>query len=230
MEARFSLRESNVLLGAPVYVSFEYSNPGPQTISFSIGNGRDDGFRFSCPNEGVEELNPYFEFGGLAGVIVLEPGMKDSQPVLLNRYLRFTGPGEYQIKCEFDPELEDEFLNAKGTVAIRDTVFLRLHEDPEQLKQLIAEFDRDIRDGDPSTQSRQSAILSELRLADTVPVFIHGLKSGNDAAVESAILGLGNLGGRQALDALQDFVASSASPSLSEKAKQEMERISRISS
>ena len=226
LEGSFRLVESDFLLGAPVYVFFEYSNTGPQTISFAIGNGSDDGFQFFGPSEGVEQLDPYFELGGLAEVIMLEPRMKGSIAVLLNRYIRFIQPGKYQIRCQVDLEVGDELLNPEARVEVRDTVCLNLYQDPEQLNKIIAEFDRDITEGDLSTQSTQIGILSELRLENAIPILSHGLRSESDVVVELAIIGLGNLGGQEALEALKDFIASSTSPSLQQKARQEMEKIS----
>src|SRR5882762_9619415 len=144
LEGSFRLVESDFLLRAPVYVFFEYSNTGPQTISFAIGNGREDGFRFFGPSGGIEQLNPYFELGGLAEVIMLEPGMKGSRAVLLNRYIRFIQPGKYQIRCEFDVDVGDQLLNREGRVEVRGTVYLNVYQDPEQLIKIIAEFHRDI--------------------------------------------------------------------------------------
>jgi hypothetical protein len=227
LKGNFRLLENDFVLGAPIYVHFEYSNNGSQTIAFVIGNGKDDGFRFVASSSGVRQLNPYYELGGLAKVITLGPGMKGSMAILLNRYIQFIEPGKYQIRCEFDAEIKDELLT--GHIAreeIRDTFYLNVYEDRERLNMVIAEIERDIREGDISAQLRGMEALSELRIEIAILILTHTLGSRNEALVEMAIAGLGNLGGKEAAEALRGFIASSTSVSLQKKALQELQKIS----
>ena len=175
LEGKFRLLENDFALGAPINALFEYSNTGPQTISFAIGNGRDDGFRFVAPSAGVKELNPYYEFGGLAEIITLEPGMKGSKEILLNRYIQFIEPGEFQIGCEFDAEVTDELLTQQiAREEIRDTIHLNVYEDRGRLDNVIAAIERDVREGDRPARLRAMETLSELRVEAAVHILAHG--------------------------------------------------------
>lgn len=227
LEGKFRLLENDFALGAPINALFEYSNTGPQTISFAIGNGRDDGFRFVAPSAGVKELNPYYEFGGLAEIITLEPGMKGSKEILLNRYIQFIEPGEFQIGCEFDAEVTDELLTQQiAREEIRDTIHLNVYEDRGRLDNVIAAIERDVREGDRPARLRAMETLSELRVEAAVHILAHGLSSEDEALAEIAIAGLGNLGSAEAAEALRSFIASSTSASLRQKALQELQKIS----
>src|SRR5262249_53660117 len=153
------------------------------------------------------------------------PGMKGSKAILLNRYMQFIRPGKYQIKCKFDPEISDELLNDTVREEIRDTIYVNVYEDQEQLNKIIAAIERDIREGDLEAQLRGMVVLSELRVVQAVSMLAHGLSSNNDALVEIAIAGLGNLGNQAAVEMLQDFIASATSLSLQQKARQALQKI-----
>lgn len=66
------------------------------------------------------------ELGGLAEVAPVQPGSHDAREILLDRYLKFSLPGDYEIRCEFDARLTDELLTPVGISEFRGTIKLKL--------------------------------------------------------------------------------------------------------
>src|SRR5256885_10851684 len=72
LETDFRVEQAEQILGTPIYVAFAYRNRGPHPLSFVIGNGRSDSFRFD-PSPPATALDPYYEFGGLAAITHVAP-------------------------------------------------------------------------------------------------------------------------------------------------------------
>ena len=221
----FRVLKNDFILGAPFHVHFEYSNISDRVISFAIGNSKADGYRFVSPSKGLKILNPYFEFGGFTEVVRLEPGENGSKDILLNRYIQFIELGKYQIRCEFDIEIGDELLHPITRAEFRDTIYLHVYEDRAQLSKLITALEQDLRKGKPLAQLRAIEVLSELRIERVLPILSYGLKSKDTAVVEMAIAGLGNLGGKDSVEILTEFMVASRSQSLQQKARQQLQNV-----
>ena len=120
VEGHFRLSTLRPLLGQPISVIFEYRNSSDGPVTFSIGNSREDGFRFNTTAPGVKALNPYNEMGGIAPIIHLAPGQSGRQEIRLDEYLLFTAPGEHIIDAELDLAVRDEQSVIIGREKIRD--------------------------------------------------------------------------------------------------------------
>ena len=224
LKAEFKLDPPEQVQETPIYVTFTYRNQGPRPVSFSIGNGRADGFRFRT-EPAAKYLNPYYEFGGLAGITTVAPHQEGRQTVLLNRYVRFETAGRYTVHAELDVEVTEAETRARQVYNVRNDLPLTLREDDERRADILAGLAADLTGKDGAKQMQAADALAELRSPKALPVLGHGLDSPNSAVVEKMIIGLGNTGGEPARQALLRYKQSGPPQVLLLLAEQELQRI-----
>jgi hypothetical protein len=220
LKGSFQLRTDDQVWGTPTYSAFVYQNSDAVSVHFSIGNGRDDGYRFHS-RPPARELNPYYEMGGLAPVVELSPGQSGQDEILLNRYLQFLTPGAYVVLCELDLEVLYEDSHTRNRPEFRTELTLNLRDDPGTRQKKLKELEASIMQTGES-QLPSADALAELRSAEALPILARGLHATSLAVVEKMIIGLGNTGGEPAMKALRDFVKTNPSPLLLRLAKQEL--------
>jgi hypothetical protein len=223
LDAGFQLAQRQHVLGTPVYLAFSLRNRGPHPITFSIGNGRSDGYRFTTGGEATT-LDPYHELGGLSAIRRLLPGEQTDDRILLNKYLHFSRPGRYTVNCELDLAVTDATTGLVQSQPIRDRLELNLEQDAERRRLVLGTLAADMEGKDPQQQLEASYVLSELREKDTAAAMIRGLRSRNSAVVENLLVGLGRIDSEQARTVLRDFANSTASPELKALARQQLSR------
>jgi hypothetical protein len=211
------------VLGTPIDVVFSFRNVSSHSVSFSIGNGRSDSYRFTAGPD-VIPLDPYYEFGGLAAIRTLGSGQQIDDDILLNKYLRFARPGHYAVNCELDLDVTDSVTGVIQAHRVRHQVDLDLKQDPARQREVLAALTADLEGPDPQKQLTASYTLSELRDLNVVPIMARGLHSRNSAVIENLLLGLGRIDADEARDALRDFASFTSSPKLKNLARQQLAR------
>src|ERR1039457_53607 len=222
LRGEFKIVNREQIWQTPTYLKFVYGDPGTFALSFSIGNGRADGFRFRSEPP-ARELDPYYEFGGLAAITEVRPGQSGELEILLNRYLQFLRPGPYLVHCELDLDVLHGGTHERSHEQFRSDVSFTLHDDPKRRHAELAALEADLQHPGPR-QMRAATALSELRSPEVLPILERGLRSPSSAVVERMLIGLGNTGGEEARKLLREFVDSPASPVLIRIAKQELEK------
>jgi hypothetical protein len=223
LSGEFRLVTLEPLLGTPTYVTFVCHNSGPDPVSFSIGNGREDGFRFRSEPP-AHELDPYYEFGGLAPIVNLQPLQSKVAEILLDQYLQFLQPGAYVVHCELDLEVLHPDTQTRSRNQFRSDLQFRLRDDARLRHKELAALETDLLHTGQRTM-RSAVALSELRNPQVLPILERNLRSSDTAVVEKMLNGLGNIGGDRAKRILDDFINSPAPPLLVRIAKQELARI-----
>lgn len=223
-EAVFTILLSEQILGTPIYVEFSYHNQSNVPVWFSIGNGSADSYRFRA-DHGVEQLDPYYEFGGLAEITEVPPGRRGSKEILLNRYLHFLKPGPYTITSEIDLEITDAATNKGRLYRIRSQLPLNLIDNESRRREILASLTTDLTSQDSARQLRAIDALAELRSEEILTALELGLKSGTGAVVERAVVGLGNVGTSQARTILISFSESTAADPFRRLVQQELDRL-----
>jgi hypothetical protein len=219
----FRVQTAEQVWGTPTYAAFVYRNPNSVPVHFSIGNGREDSFRFRSEPP-ARELDPYYEFGGIAPIIEVAPSQTGQSEILLNRYLQFLHPGDYVIRCELDLELFYEDNHDRSRPQFRTDLRLTLRDDPDAKHKTLAELEAALMQTGEH-QLRAADALSELRSAEVLPILARGLHATSPAVVEKMLIGLGNTGGESAMKLLRDFIKSPPSPLLLRVAKRELARL-----
>jgi hypothetical protein len=208
LKAGFRIDQSEQVMDTPIYMSFVCRNDGPRQVSFCIGNGRDNSYRFQAEPE-AKLHNPYFEMGGLMAITRVAPQQEITRTILLNRYLQFLSPGRYIVHGELDLETTDEDTRARRLVPVRSVCDLTVVKDDERRRDAWAALEADLMGRDGARQMRAADALAELRSPQLLPVLQRGLESPNSAVIEKMIIGLANVGGNEALDLLRKYRASS---------------------
>ncbi len=227
--AKFRIIRTEQIMGTPIYVNFDYSNQGPHALSFSVGNGRADSYRFdTTPPAKVN--NPYYEFGGLVAITSLGSYEKGVDAILLNKYLQFVVPGHYVVNCELDLDVTDTTDAMTKSHMVRNRLEIDIKSDPVRQREIFTALESRMMNEDVEKQTKASYALSELRENNAIPIMTRGLKSRNDVVVEHMIVGLGRIHDKEAADALAVFMKSTTSLRLKDLARQQLENFSRISS
>ena len=208
LEAEFKIECPEAVLDTPIYLTLTCRNGGPRLVSFCIGNGRADSYRFHAEPE-ARQHNPYFELGGLMAITKLAPRQQRETTILLNRYLQFLSSGRYIVHAELDLEITDEETHALRLHPVRSVLDLALTEDDERRRDVWAALEADLTGGDGTRQMRAADALAELRSPELLPVLARGLENPNSAVVEKMIIGLANVGGNEAQNLLRKYRDSS---------------------
>ena len=85
-----------------VVLYFDIENHTSNVISFEIGYGRDNSFVFAttkCPIGSGQQLDPYYEFGGLVPINQVKSKEKYRRAVMPDKYLDLSKLGHYELKC-----------------------------------------------------------------------------------------------------------------------------------
>jgi hypothetical protein len=223
LHGEFQIPNAEQVWGAPTYVAFVYRSSDAVPLHFSIGNGREDGFRFRSEPP-ARELNPYDEFGGLVPITEVQPRQTGQIEILLNRYLQFLQSGVYLLHCELDLDLHQEDNHPRNRPQFRTNVKFTLRDDVGARRKALTDLETDLMYPSPN-QLRAAAALSELRSAEVVPILGRGLRCPSPAVIEQMLIGLGNTGGEPATKLLREFIKSSPPPLLLRLAKQELARL-----
>jgi len=97
-------------VGEPVGVTVKIKNVGDVTVSFMNGGRqrgpRDNQFGFTAYRGGgagkaVPDTGDPLNFGGIGGLVTLEPGKEFAKAVVLDKWFKFTEPDTYQITGTF---------------------------------------------------------------------------------------------------------------------------------
>jgi hypothetical protein len=218
--------QAQQVLGTPTNIVFSFRNRSPHPITFSIGNGLSDSYRFLSSHD-VTVLDPYYEFGGIRAIRQLKPGQEMTDDVLLNEYLYFSHPGQYVVSCDLDVDVTDARTGVVQAHSFRGQIDLKLMENPDIKRATIGALAADLDSQDSQRQLRSSGILAELRDRSVVPIMVRKLHLKNDAVVENLLLGLGRIDSEEARSALSDFSTWTTSPDLRKLAEQQLARPSR---
>jgi HEAT repeat protein len=214
VEGQFQIPDEHPVLGGPIFVVLHYRSVAEYPITFALGNSRAEGIRFRALGPGVTALNPYNEMGGLEEVIRLAPGEAGQKDVLLNRYLRFTAPGQYIIDAELDFTVRDEQSTIRGTEPIRDRLTLSLPEDPERLSAVLASLERELTEDSAAGSTATLHILAELRTPNALAILVRALTAPEPELAEEAIRAMGRSGLPEARLALEQFLSATPSAHL----------------
>lgn len=101
VSGEFYLEKQVYARGEPIFVYFQVVNKGPnaETLYSADPNGDCSDFRLSVSNDTPGPVCPRF-ISCLSGAIVLRPGEKHVERVLLNLAHKLESPGEYTVKAE----------------------------------------------------------------------------------------------------------------------------------
>ncbi len=223
LKAEFKIDEPDQVLETPIYVRFVYTNRGRHPLSFSIGNGREDSYRFQAEPE-AKELDPYYEFGGMAEVTEVPPREGGSKEILLNGYFQFLGPDSYVVKGELDLEVTEVGTDRVRPCKVRCEMVLNIREDERRRLEIVASLQQDLMGTDGAKQMRAANALAELRSPKALHVLQAGLDSSSPAVLEKMVIGLGNLGTEDAKKLLVEFMDRCPTPELNILAQQELSR------
>jgi hypothetical protein len=176
------------MLGAPVVVLLEAHNPGSEPASLDLGPGRDA--YLDCAPEGTSEVaEPRPRPGPRAGFqrtgrVVLGPGERHTEAVLLNKWLRFRRAGSLRVRCQIRHVPESAA-----------TLELRLApRDDARLGALAAALADRVLTGTAAEQLAAAASLAYVESDAALPHLARVLEQGELSVAAPAIGGLRRIG------------------------------------
>ena len=114
MEVRFSPVKSSFESGEPVLLKMEINNVGDRPFSFGDGGrqrgARNNQFGFQAFRDGgkgaeIADTGDEVDFGGLVGVITLNPGEVFEKQVDITKWFDLSVPDSYKIDARFNMEI-----------------------------------------------------------------------------------------------------------------------------
>ncbi|OEU63874.1 MAG: hypothetical protein BBJ57_04165 [Desulfobacterales bacterium PC51MH44] len=225
LQGHFKLSDSYIVVGAPIFILFEYRNTSQEAVLFSIGHGLSDGFRCTSEDAGFSIVRRGSDLGGLAPEIHLLSGQSGSQTILLNTYLQPHQAGSYIVDCKVDFDVSGEKSGSTQHVHFADSIKLDVHDDPAYASKVMAELRKDIRGANPAQGREAVSIVATLGTSEAQTVLIEALTAKELTVVEAAIDCVAQLESSEAELALAKFIETTTVRSLKKRAKEVLGRM-----
>ncbi len=200
IEAGFVPDKSKIILGEPLFLTFQIINRGDKPYSFTYGGDyrgsvRANSFHITAVDEqgeAVKDPYSYNNFGGLMGNKTLKPQEKYTERLFLGHWCAFAKPGIYTVTCK------------RFTVSASFKLKINPAQ-PDALRKIITQLDEKLRTGNVQTLSEAALALSTLHEeAIIAPLAAVLTKSGDISnAKYSAIEGISQFPTDSAADALR---------------------------
>ncbi len=217
LDGSFSLSKRSYLAGEPVFLLFTVKNVGREPLMIATADPLSfcSGYQFNLKGARDREANGCGPAGAggscVSGDVILEPGNKRTDRILLNARYDLRQPGSYPLNVTYR-------LNYGPVDEDTATLLLsRIHQDfqdqlevviepsqPDDLKPEFTQYARDLTSTDAHTKLEAAKIIAYLAPRFMEPTILKML--GTLALQYYGVEGLRNLGTPSAHQALRKFV------------------------
>src|SRR5262245_21251058 len=209
---------SEASLFEPLYAVLSVQNNLDEEIGFDLGLNGKAVFEFSVTmpdgrslSTGTLEQRPGGEFG-LSGEVALPQGQTYTQRLLLNEWYDFSVPGEYSVRL-LNPNLTFWAPGGRQIQAAEPSAITVLvgQKDENRLRELCSDLTRQALASFPPHQAETDAALALSHIGDPIAIpFLRQVLENGWIVDRYAAAGLGRIGSRGNVEAIDTLVASRA--------------------